>query len=117
MFDFEKLDVYQHIKRLSIDVLKSMAKNDKMDAFYKDQLKNAILKAQYDLAESTGRMNTSEKKKLLVSARCAIFESVAVLHVIDGLSMISLTAYEDFYDRLTSASKMLLAMYRSYDRK
>jgi four helix bundle protein len=116
MFDFEKLDIYQHLKRLSIDILKFCADDPSNNLFYKDQLKEAVLKALFNLAESTARMNSGEKKKYLVNSRSAVFESVAILQIIDGMTGISLEKYEDFYDKLTSASKMLLAMYRSYDR-
>ncbi|MCB0653092.1 MAG: four helix bundle protein [Saprospiraceae bacterium] len=117
MFDFEKLDIYQHLNRLSVDILKFMAEDIAIDVYYKKQLKEAILKSLYHLTESTGRMEITDKKNFIVSSRCAIFECVAILHVIDGVFNLAPDKYEDFYDRMTSASKMLLAMYRSFERK
>ncbi|KAA3620951.1 MAG: four helix bundle protein [Bacteroidetes bacterium] len=116
MFDFEKLDLYQHLKRLSVDILKFLATDKSIDEDQKQQFKDAVLKSLFLLAESTAKMKVPKKKDLLVASRSAIFESVAILQVIDGSCNVPPHTYEDFYDRLTTSSKMLLAMYRSYDR-
>ncbi len=97
-------------------MLKFLATNKSIEEVQKQQLKNTVLKALFLLAESTGKMKVPKKKDFLEASRCAIFESVAILQVIDGSGNVPPHTYEDFYDRLTTSSKMLLAMYRSYDR-
>ncbi len=97
-------------------MLKFLASENEIDEGQKQQLKDTVLKSLYLLAESTGKMKIPEKKDYIIASRTAIFECVAILQVIDGLFQVPPHTYEDFYDRLTAASKMLLAMYRSYDR-
>ena len=113
MFDFEKLDVYQRIRELNVDVLRYLASSPDVDTYLGDQLKRATLSASLNLAEGSGRMTKPDKKRFYTVARSSVFESVAILNVLSDLGQINDTLYSNFYDRYTTVSKMLLAMYRS----
>ena len=115
MFDFEKLDVYQHLKSTTIDMLKFIAGNTISDPYLKDQLRRASLSALLNLAEGTGRRSPAEKKKYYTIARSSIFEVVAILDVLIGIDEIETVERNKFYEDYTKASKMLLGMYRSFE--
>ena len=116
MFDFEKLDVYQHVKELNIKVLKYIFQHKELDVFLKDQWKIASMSIILNLAEGTGRMTNPDKKHYLTISRGSVFESVAILEAIKGLGLIENELYTEFYDDYEKASKMLLGMFRSYDK-
>ena len=113
MFDFEKLDVYQLIKRLNLQVLTQLEQNQEIDHYIKDQWKRASLSSLLNLAEGTGRMSKHDKKHYYTMARGSVFECVALLDLMRGMKKVSETNYQELYDGYEQASKMLLAMYRS----
>jgi four helix bundle protein len=113
MFDFEKLDVYQRIRELSVDVLRYIASSPDLDPYLRDQLRRATLSAVFNLAEGSGRMTKADKKRFYTVARSSVFECVAILNVLGDMNAINDTLYNNFYERYTTVSKMLLAMYRS----
>ena len=113
MFDFEKLDVYQHLKSVTVDVLKFIAKEQSLDTYYKDQLKRASLSALLNLSEGTGRRTPADKKRFYTMSRSSIFEVVAIMEVMKDMALMDQTTYDKFYEGYTKASKMLLGMYRA----
>ena len=117
MFDFEKLEVYQHLKSTTIEVLKFIAANKISDDYLKDQLRRAALSALLNLSEGTGRRSPADKKRFYTTARSSIFEVVAILDVLRGINEIDSNQYHTFYDQYTQGSKMLLGMYRSFEAK
>lgn len=117
MFDFEKLDVYQVVKEQNNKVLQFLKNNTEIDPLLADHWKQASLKSVLNLAEGTGRKNTTEKKEFLTAARGNIFESATILQIIKDLGYIDETHYTDFYEGYEKASKMLLGMFRSYNKR
>jgi len=117
MFDFEKLDVYQVVKEQNNKVLNFLKDNDQIDQLLADHWKKASLGSVLNLAEGTGRKNTNEKKDFLTAARGNIFESATILQIVKDLGHIDETTYMDYYDGYEKASKMLLGMFRSYNKR
>ncbi len=117
MFDFEKLDVYQVVKEQNNKVLEFLKKNQQIDPLLKEHWKTASLKSVLNLAEGTGRKNTNEKKEFLTAARGNVFESTTILQIVKDLGGIDETTYQEYYDGYEKASKMLLGMFRSYNKR
>ena len=116
MFDFERLDVYQIVKQQNLTVLHIVKSNQTIDPYMADQWKKANLSILLNLAEGTGRMLKQEKREFLTVARGSVYESVAILNLLKDLQLLSETEYTDLYQGYESSSKMLLGMYRSYEK-
>jgi four helix bundle protein len=116
MFDFEKLDVYQIIKEQNLKVLSILKSNKTIDPYIMEQWKRASLSILLNLAEGTGRMAEADKRHFLTVARGSVYESVAILGLINDLKQITEKEFTDLYNGYESCSKMLLAMYRSYTK-
>ncbi|MBK9105072.1 MAG: four helix bundle protein [Saprospiraceae bacterium] len=113
MFDFEKLDVYNHLRALNKEVLKFLYAAPEIDPFLKEQWKTATVNAAINLAEGVGRIVDAEKKQYFTVSRGAIFESVSLMHIVSDLNQISQADFTTFYDQYETVSKMLLGLYRS----
>jgi four helix bundle protein len=116
MFDFEKLDIYQVLRDLNYRVFSFLNEDKKIDALVRDQWKKASQNSVLNLAEGTGRMTVSDKKHYLTNSRGGIFECVALMQQVFDLGQIEPKLYEELYQKYEQASKMLLGMYRSYDK-
>jgi four helix bundle protein len=117
MFDFEKLEVYQLIKNLNIEVLNLLNKSPDVDLYLKDQLKRATLSVAFNLSEGTGRVTAADKKRFYVIARSSVYECVAILDMLKETNKTFENRYSEFYVEYEKISKMLLALYRSHSRK
>ena len=113
MFDFEKLDLYQELKKLNLMVYQTLKEVKDMDAYLMDQWKRASMSSVLNLAEGTGRMTSADKKHFYTIARGSIFECVAILDMAHRMGHVDETLYEVFYAGYEKVSKMLLGMYRS----
>ncbi len=113
MFDFEKLDLYQELKKLNFLVYKKIKAIKDIDSYIVDQWKRASLSSVLNLAEGTGRMTPADKKHFYTIARGSIFECAAILELIMALDGLTKEEFEEFYEGYEKASKMLLGMYRS----
>ncbi len=116
MFDFERLEVYGYARELVKKVLYFIANTDTVESSFKEKLKSTITSMLFNLAEGTGRMTHADKRQYLTVARSSVFETVAVLHVMLDLNMITEEQYKSFYDDLEQVSKMLLGMIRSFSK-
>jgi four helix bundle protein len=117
MFDFEKLDVYQVVREQNVKVIQYLNSAHEIDPLLKDHWKRSSLNSVLNLAEGTGRKNTDEKKDFLTAARGNIFESATILQTLKDLGTVDEITYMEFYDGYEKASKMLLGMYRSYNKR
>jgi four helix bundle protein len=113
MFDFEKLDIYQEIKKNNLEVLKYVFGGTIKDKYLEDQLKRATLNIQLNLAEGTGRFSGKEKMHYYTVARSSVFECVALLDILESMKMLTPESYKSFYESYEKISKMLLGMYRN----
>jgi four helix bundle protein len=116
MFDFEKLDLYQVIREQNIRVFAYLRETKELDPYFVDQWKRSSLSILMNLAEGTGRMSDSDKRHYLTIARGSVFESVALLDLLKGLGDLPEQKYEEFYATYEQISKMLLGMFRSYNK-
>ena len=116
MFDFEKLDVYKVAHSQNIAVLKFLFKSSHIDVEIKDQWKRASLSSVLNLAEGVGRISTNDKKHCLTIARGSVFEAAAILLTAKDLEWIEPKLFDELYANYEQISKMLLGMYRSYDK-
>ena len=87
-----------------------------IDPFVGDQWKKASQNSVLNLAEGTGRMTVSDKKHYLTNSRGSIFECVALMQQVFDQGDIETKLYEELYAKYEQASKMLLGMFRSYDK-
>lgn len=117
MFDFEKLEVYQVIKKHNVKVQNYLLSKPAIDEYIMAEWKKTSLNILLNLAEGTGKMNDAEKREYLVLSRGCVFESVALIDLLKGMGALSEELYKEFYDGYEQASKMLLGMYRSYVNK
>lgn len=117
MFDFEKLDVYQVVKEQNVKVIQYLNNTNNIDSLLVEHWRKSSLHSVLNLAEGTGRKNTDEKKDFLTAARGNIFEAATILQTVKDLGYIDEITYMDFYDGYEKASKMLLGMYRSYNKR
>ena len=116
MFDFEKLDVYQVTKDLNKKVYLFLKNNKEMDPYLLDQWKRASFSALLNLSEGTGRMQTKDKQHFITIARGSVFEAVAIIDLLKDAGEIEQEAFDEMYAGYEQISKMLLGMYRSYER-
>ena len=113
MFDFEKLDLYQELKKLNVTVYQTLKDLKGLDHYVVDQWKRASMSSVLNLAEGTGRMTPADKKHFYTIARGSIFECVAILDMAYRLGHIDKVLFDTFYAGYEKVSKMLLGMYRS----
>jgi len=116
VFDFEKLDVYQVIRKLNFEVFYFLNTSEKIESIVKDQWKRASLGVMLNLAEGTGRISTNDKKHFITMARGSVNESVALLQITFDNGHIKDGEYAGYYEKYEQVSKMLLGMYRSYSK-
>jgi four helix bundle protein len=117
MFDFEKLDVYQVVKEQNNKILQFLKNKSGIDPLLVEHWKTASLKSVLNLAEGTGRKTTTERKEFLAAARGNIFHCATILQIIKDLGEIDEATYMELYDGYEKASKMLLGMFRSYNKR
>ena len=55
-------------------------------------------------------------RHFLTISRGSIFEAVAILQQIFDMNLIPSEKYEELYEKYEQSSKMLLGMFRSYDK-
>ena len=113
MFDFEKLDVYNHLRTLNKEVLRFLLSSSSIDPYLRDQWKIATIGAAVNLSEGVGRISDADKKQYFTLARGFVFESVSLMQIAFDLNQISQPEFSTFYEQYETVSKMLLGLYRS----
>ncbi len=117
MFDFEKLEVYKIARETNIKVLELLGTDKKVDLDIKNQWKRASMSMVLNLAEGTGRMTASDKKHFYTISRGSVFECAAILDTVQGMNLITDKQYQEFYSKYEQISKMLLGMFRSFNKE
>jgi four helix bundle protein len=117
VFDFEKLEVYVHLRQLNQKVFKTILLKGNLDPYLHDQLKRAMVGVLLNLSEGTGRMSKPDKKRFYTIARSSLFECVTIMQILLDLGFLNEESYEDIYEDMESGSKMLLGMIRSMSRE
>jgi four helix bundle protein len=116
MFDFERLDLYQVIKDLNKKVYAFLKDNKKMDPYLTEKWKDATFNILLSLTEGIGRINMKDKQHFISLARGSVFECVAIADFLKDAGEIKEDFYDDIYQGYEQTSKMLLGMYRSFNR-
>ncbi len=111
MFDFQQLNVYKKARTLN-RTLHSIAKETKLERHLADQLKRASLSIVLNIAEGTGKFSKADKRNFYTVARGSIYECVAILEVLEDLSIVA-QGERVVMDELESVSKMLLGLIKS----
>ena len=114
MFDFEKLNLYQKIRVVTVEIYKFSVANHKIDSILQDQLKRSSSSVMLNLAEGTGRVSAADKKRFFVIARASVFETVCIIQILYDLKVIEDSKYKSWYFKYEEISKMLLALKRAY---
>jgi four helix bundle protein len=117
MFDFEKLEVYKIARETNIKVLELLGTDKKVDLDIKNQWKRASMSMVLNLAEGTGRMSASDKKHFYTMSRGSVFECAAILDTLQGMNLIPDKQYQEIYAKYEQISKMLLGMFRSFNKE
>jgi four helix bundle protein len=110
MFDFEKLEVYTRMEKVSAEVLRFIFADRSLDPFLKDQLKRAIVSVTLNLAEGSGRMSSADKKHFYAMARSSLFESAALLRILKSQQLMKDIQFEQWYNEMEEVSKMTLKL-------
>jgi four helix bundle protein len=79
MFSFEKLDVYKVSMEFYVFAIKISSTIPKGYGDLADQLRRAALSIPNNIAESTGRLTKTDKRKFLGIARGSGMESASIL--------------------------------------
>jgi len=109
MFDFEKLNLYQRIRVVAVEIYKFSVVNQNIDSVLKDQLKRSSSSVMLNLAEGTGRVSAADKKRFFVIARASVFETVCIIQMLYDLKVLEEFKYKSWYSKYEEISKMLLA--------
>lgn len=115
MFDFEKLEVYAHLRMTAKKVLVFLKETDQVAPYLGEQLRKSSIHMLLSLSEGTGRMANPEKRQFYTVSRSAAFESVTILQLIRDLGTMDEEMYQELYADFETASKMLLGMIRSFN--
>jgi four helix bundle protein len=113
MFDFEKLAVYQAIRKLNKQVLPFILRHKEIDPEIKKQWKRSTTGIALNIAEGNGRLSEADKRHFFTIARGSTYESVATLQVVFDMEWIKEKEYQDFYSQYELISKMLYGLFRS----
>ena len=105
------------VKEQNIKVLVFLRNQTDMDPYLVDQWKKASMSSLLNLAEGTGRMTDADKRHYLTIARGSIFECVALLDLLKNLNFIPEPLFQEYYNKYEQISKMLLGMFRSYNKQ
>jgi four helix bundle protein len=116
MFDFEKLDVFQVAHQQNIKVIHYLKANIDIEETILERWKDASMNIVTNISESAGRINMNDKKDFLIAARSAVFECVTFMMTCKELNQMTSESFDEFYAIYEQLSKMLLGMYRSYNK-
>lgn len=113
MFDFERLEVYQEIRKLNRTLLPLIFTDLTKNPYLADQLQRASMSIMLNLAEGTGRMSSRDKKQFYIRSRASVNECVAILQILLDLRLIDKVRYNGLYEGYERISKMMLGMIRN----
>jgi four helix bundle protein len=117
MFDFEKLDVFQVAHQQNIKIINFLKNNSTIDEVILERWKDASMNIVTNISESAGRINMNDKKEFLIAARSSVFECVTFMMTCKELHELEVSSFDEFYAIYEQLSKMLLGMYRSYNKE
>jgi len=114
MFDFQKLDVYQKAKEFCILITKATSSGT-FDRTTNDQLRRASFSIMLNIAESSSRFSSRDRRHFIVIARGSAFECAAIMEYLFDSGEITSDDYNSYFKRLEEISKMLFAVIRKLE--
>ena len=114
MFDFQKLQVYQKAKDFCKQI-SDLLQTEHFDRVTNDQLRRASFSIMLNIAESSSRFSSKDRRNFLVIARGSAFECVAILEYLLDMKMISGEDYALFLKSLDEISRMLFALIKKLE--
>jgi len=110
MFNFEKLDVYQLSKELSIELIKEANKFPFQYSRIRDQLLGAAISIPLNIAEGAGRLSKKDKTNFYRTAKSSDYELYSIIDICDSLKLLNKVIY---YDKIERIAKMLTRLIQS----
>jgi len=110
MFSFEKLDVYRVAMEFYVFSIKLTSTLPKGYGDLADQLRRAALSIPNNIAESSGRLTKTDKRKFLGIARGSATESASCLKAIHLLKLCDHTVARSGREMLVRIVAMLTKM-------
>lgn len=110
MFDFEKLDVYRHAKKLHRSVQNFLKANPQIDRDTRSQLRRASMSICLNIAEGAGRFTKPDKRNFYIIARGSTFECACLLGLLLDEEVVSKDIYTVYYREYERISRMLFGM-------
>jgi four helix bundle protein len=115
LFDFCKLDVYQKAKGFCLMISKTLLCG-KYERIVSDQLRRASLSIMLNIAESSSRFSSKDRKNFMVIARGSAFECAAILEYMFETAGITEEKFKSGTEDLEEISKMLYGLIRKLDK-
>ena len=117
MFDFEKLLVYSKAKEFNLFIKKEVLSFEKLEKNTRDQLRRASLSIVLNIAESTSRFSSADKRNYYIISRGSLIESIAILDLLKDDLIIDKEVYLALYRQGEELSKMLYTLIKSLEKK
>lgn len=112
MFEFQNLEVYKKSKCFHLECKKIILEN-KVDSYVKDQLGRASFSIALNISEGSGKFSKPDRRNYFITARGSVFESVAVLDILNDQNMISEEIFLSVLKKGDELSRILYAMIKN----
>ena len=110
MLSFERLDVYQLAMEFYVLSIQVAAEIPKGYGDLADQLRRSSLSVINNIAESSGRLTKTDKKKFLGIARGSAMESAASLHAVYTLELCDQDTFDSGREKVVRIVSVLTKM-------
>lgn len=110
MFPYERLIVYNKAFDSQRRVMLMLHQYKSIPAYVKNQFGRASLSIMLNIAESSGRTSSKERKNFLTIARGSVFECAAILDLLFAQQEISQDIYSELKTEYEEISRMLFTM-------
>lgn len=117
MFEFERFIVYQRAIEFYSLARKIDFGGGETDRLIARQLFRASLSISLNIAEGIGRLTPKDKRNFLIIARGSLYESIALINVLNTNEKIKKELFTAMYTNGTEISKMLHALISQLDEQ
>ena len=112
-FLFQGLRVYQQALAFADEIATLTTAFPRASRHVGDQLNRASLSIALNIAESTGRVTDSDRRRFLIIARGSVHECAALLDMCERRKLLD-AQHAELVEQLTTISKMLSGMMDRY---
>jgi four helix bundle protein len=113
-FLFKNLRVYQQALAFADTASTLAAAFPRACWHVRDQLNRASLSIALNIAESTGRVTSADKRRFLIVARGSVHEYAALLDMCERKQLLPDAQRAELHEHLITISKMLSGMIERY---